>query len=507
MRGQHTELEVVRLIRARGLARCDQPADIARAIHERCRADFGTSRIRAYRLAYGVALADVVEHIRALYEREGKPLPKLGDTLLSAYESGHKKPGPEYLHYLGVVYRANPEDLGYEGPCLCGKDHRAPRDEPPRRLGSDTPEPNGTRASQQTAEAADVEERDDDVLRRILLQVLTRTGSAVEGEFLGAVDRIRGRMEDALVRATVSPTMLGQWEDAAHGYGRQYMRTAPVRLLCDILLDLSEARRLCGQRQPIELQERLCRVAAQLAGLSGIIVIDLGDRRLARSLFRTARIAADETGDRALRAWVTVREAFIPLYYGDPIEALELARSSRGLAGRTPSSAAAMAPVVEARALAQLARKGWTDAARQARRALVRGRSVLSRLSADDCSDPAFGYTERQLLFHEGDTLTGLGESMQAGQLLTHALAAYPSSEVLDRALIRFAHANCRLYEGDVDEALRIGGTILLDLPPEHRTDIVLRRAWQLDAYASSLHPDHAAARDFREILGMTAAR
>jgi hypothetical protein len=48
-----------------------------------------------------------------------------------------------------------------------------------------------------------------------------------------------------------------------------------------------------------------------------MIMVNVGDQRLARSFFRTARTAADETGDRHLRAWVVVREALAPLYYGD----------------------------------------------------------------------------------------------------------------------------------------------------------------------------------------------
>ena len=51
---------------------------------------------------------------------------------------------------------------------------------------------------------------------------------------------------------------------------------------------------------------------------------------------------------------MTAREALVPLYYGDPREALNLAKKSRDLAGQTPCAAQAMAPVVEARALAML---------------------------------------------------------------------------------------------------------------------------------------------------------
>src|SRR6202451_3196536 len=132
------------------------------------------------------------------------------------------------------------------------------------------------------------------------------------------------------------------------------MTGPPLRLLCDVLLDFGDIRRICAQRQPIECAERLCRLAAELAGLSGMAMINLGDHRLARSFFRTARTAADETGDRGLRAWVAVRESLVPLYYGDPREAAALARAATDLAGRNRSVAGIMSRVIEARALARM---------------------------------------------------------------------------------------------------------------------------------------------------------
>ncbi|HEX2315383.1 MAG TPA: XRE family transcriptional regulator, partial [Thermomonospora sp.] len=373
------EIEVARRVRAHGLARGRTPAEIAADIHEQCGPLFGTTRIKAHRLAHGVALSDVIAQIRALHELDGKPPPKLGETLLSAYESGYKRPGPAYLHYLCAVYRVEPADLGLEGACICGYGHalravaerRPAQPSPPagRRAGRLPDEPDalvgnvvvplpddrhwitvGHRERGDASPPADVGE-EDVVLRRTLLQLLAGAGVTLDGEFLGAVDHLRRRMDDTLVSATVSPTMLDQWEETTLGYGRLYQATPSLRMLCDVLLDFSEVRRMCSQRQPVEMQERLCRIAAQLAGLSGLIMINLGDHRLARSFFRTASTAADETGDRALRAWVTVREALVPMYYGDPREALHLARKAQDLAGRAPSVAAAMAPAVEARAL------------------------------------------------------------------------------------------------------------------------------------------------------------
>ena len=120
------EVFMARGIRAQCLADGLPPAEIALAIHERCTPTFGTTLIRAHRLALGIALADVVAQVRARYVTEGRLPPRFSETLLSSYESGQKRPGPEYLHYLCNVYQAEPADLGYPGQCLCGRTHRAP---------------------------------------------------------------------------------------------------------------------------------------------------------------------------------------------------------------------------------------------------------------------------------------------------------------------------------------------------------------------------------------------
>ena len=118
------EAIIARRIRAQGLVAGRTTAAIAAAIHDECEPIFGTTWIRAYRLACGTALADIVEQVKARYEHEGRTAPRFSETLLSAYESGHKRPGPEYLHYLCVVYRAEPTDLGYSARCFCGRGHR-----------------------------------------------------------------------------------------------------------------------------------------------------------------------------------------------------------------------------------------------------------------------------------------------------------------------------------------------------------------------------------------------
>jgi tetratricopeptide (TPR) repeat protein len=479
------ELAGARQVRARELVVGTPPDGIAARIRSEC----GTTMIRAYRLALGIALADVVEQVKAWYQAEGRKAPRFSETLLSAYENGQKRPGPEYLHYLCAVYRADPQDLGYQGPCLCGGQHGA---------GGRSPAP--TLAATEEAIGPGSED-DDDVLRRTMIRLLADGGAGVDSTFFGAVDRIRRRMDGALLAGRVSETMIDRWEEISAGYARQYMTAPPLRLLCDALLDFGDIRRMCAERQPIESAERLCRLAGRLAGLAGIIMINLGDPRLARSFFGTARTAADETGDRGLRAWVAAREALVPLYYGDPGEALTLAGSAVDLAGRTLCVAGVMAPVVAARAAARMGGRGRRDALEQARAVLDRAHDALADLPACDRADTAFGYTERQLYFHEGDTLIALGDGPGASQAFAHALRGYSPGEFLDRTLIVLGQARCLLEAGEPEQALRLSQDALLGLPREHRPEIVLRVARLLGRSAAARHAGLPALREYREAL------
>src|SRR6266536_1909514 len=471
-----SELTRAREIRAREIVAGQSPAAIAAAIRRECKTAYGTTWVRAYRLALGIALADVVAQVRAWYEAEERKVPRFSETLLSAYESGQKRPGPEYLHYLCTVYHADPQELGYQGRCFCGRSHgaaaggaekdnaavsRAPIAAGPashepskerhgpraraapsagavasfspsaaspsaalpsaalpssgqgasghgasgpgsagrpaavprarassasrmavygeparvdpvpggpasggpvsgdpasggpvsgdpapggRDLGGEPasvgPDPGGLDAGGPDPGGLDPGGLDaggmnpGDALRGMLLTLMKDGAVAASSRFLAAADQLRREMDDALLDRTVSVTMLDHREETTAGYGALYMTAPPLRLLCDVLLDFSDVRRMCAAHQPIACAERLCRLAVQLAGLTAIAMIDLGDQRLARSFFRTARTAADETGDRRLRAWVAAREALVPLYYGDPREAAALARAATDMAGR-----------------------------------------------------------------------------------------------------------------------------------------------------------------------------
>ena len=503
------EVSAARQIRARELVKGAPTAQIAAAIGGQC----GISMIRAYRLALGIPLADVVAQVSARYAADGRSVPRFSETLLSAYESEQKRPGPEYLHYLCAVYQADPADFGYGGRCLCGGSHRPDPVAPPvpsgsERAASALAPPRRAAASHMALAAGPVApgggDEDDDELRRMLIRQMTAPGCRVDGRFLGAVDRIRRRMDEALLGRTASAAMLDTWEQGVAAYGRQYMTVPALRLICDVLLDLGDVRRMCEERQPLEFSERLCRLGSQLAGLAGIVMLDLGDHRLARSLFRTARTAADETGDRQLRAWVAAREALVPLYYGDPQEAAALAGSATDLAGRHLCVAAVMGPVIEARAqarLAALACHGRREAMNRARAVLDLAAEGIADLPAGQQTDTAFGYTERQLYFHSGDALVALGDWQAASRSFGVAAQLYSPAEVLDGALVALGQARCLLESDEPVQALALGRDTLLRLPPGHRTDVIQQVARHLCQAAANRDQHLPGLAEFREAL------
>jgi len=115
--------------------------------------------------------------------------------------------------------------------------------------------------------------------------------------------------------------------------------------------------------------------------------------------------------------------------------------------------------------------------------------------------DSAFGYTERQLLFHEGDALVTLAQHRGAERALTRALRLYSTEEVLDRSLATLGLARCRLEADEPEEALRLSKETLLAVPREHRSEIMVRAARSLGDSVAGRHGEVRAVQEYREAL------
>jgi tetratricopeptide (TPR) repeat protein len=449
-------------LRQQAAAEAWEPWKLTQAIRAQC----DTSLLQAWRLAQGWTLQEAVY----AYAQVGGHATV---QQLSAWETGRTGYGDTNLDLLCRLYRTRPDRLGH------GRDYTPTTDsEPPPMSAPARPEPDPE--SQQR--------------RAILRTLFAGVGVTLGSPVLNALAEVRRDMDDIL-SDTMSNTRLDQWERSAAEYGYAYQITPPSQLLGESVLDFVEVQQLLQRRQPSDHRLRLCRVAAQLAATAGMALVALGEHREARRWYRTAQLAADETGDRATRAWLLAREAVIPFYFGSPLAAAQLTERARMVAGNTPCATAAWAPALEARSLARLGRRDDALAAMRI------AETAFARLPADQISDTGYGYTARQLRWHIGSMYTVLGDTRRAQIALDEALTLYAPTEHLDRALIAMDQAAGLVLVGEAATACQVTTYSLATLPTEHRTGIVLSRARDVLSAVPTGAGRLPAVRDLYELL------
>jgi tetratricopeptide (TPR) repeat protein/transcriptional regulator with XRE-family HTH domain len=312
-------------------------------------------------------------------------------------------------------------------------------------------------------------------------------------------ERLREAVHDTLAGGTMTGAGLDDWEQAVllHGRATRYRAAGP--LLLDLAADCRELHRLLSLPQSASTAHRLTRVMAQMAGLMSLTLIKLDHGAASSNWGRTARLAADEAGDKTVRSWVRAQEAYTAYYGGDLPRAVEVARHAQALARETNCVGVALAAALEARAQARLGQ------ATETHRALAVADIALDRLDADSVTESAFGYNEAQLRFHEGNALTHLGDTDAARSAHERALELYPNDNYLDRALVHLDQAACLVQDGEPDAALAQAATTLLDLTIAQREGIIDSRARQVLGSLSRDQGRLPAARELRDIINLPA--
>jgi tetratricopeptide (TPR) repeat protein len=92
----------------------------------------------------------------------------------------------------------------------------------------------------------------------------------------------------------------------------------------------------------------------------------------------------------------------------------------------------------------------------------------------------AFGYTESQLRFHEGNAYTRLGDTRRALQAQERALEICPPGDYTDWALTRLDRACCLSHEGDAPAAVAYAAETVSELRTAHSQGIIALRTREL---------------------------
>jgi tetratricopeptide (TPR) repeat protein len=209
-------------------------------------------------------------------------------------------------------------------------------------------------------------------------------------------------------------------------------------------------------------------------------------------------MAADDTANLRLRARVRAQHAMLPYYYGNPEQAVLLARAAQAQLPGTADDSTALAAAAEARALARL---GDVDGADLAMARAVQRTGELG----DAAGDEAFRFGEKRLLLYQSGVLTNLGRTEAARRVQERALVLYRNSPdvLVDPALIELDAAIGYALDGAVDQACELAVQVLTTLPPEHRTTIVLTRA---AAVVDAIPQDGRGARAVDELRQLMVA-
>jgi hypothetical protein len=409
------------------------------------------SLLKAHRLARGWSAREAVRELEELCERQSLGEARVSIDLLNAWENHRARPRPQTIELLARLYRANAVRLGLAGDYA---EDGAGGAKVVVVAGGEA------RTLHETGERGD----DDTERRGLFHHALLGSRFAMSGRLMAEVERARQDLDRTLAVASVTEEQLDRLDEQVVRYRREYITSAPLPMLYRLMLELSDVRTLVAARQPAMSQRRLLNATVMLALLSADALMKLGDTRQAHAWYGTARTASDDMGDLRLRALVRAQEAMLPYYYGDLTETVRLAREARMLAGNAPSSPAALGAAAEARALARMGEH------KAARIALAEAERIFARMPPEGHDHLAFRFSERRLQFYRIGTLIELGEEVD--------WAPGPSGPyTIDPVLILLDQAAHRVRDGQEEEGCRLAEKALLQVPPEHRTSIVVDRA------------------------------
>ncbi|MFL6110682.1 MAG: hypothetical protein ACJ786_04950 [Catenulispora sp.] len=432
---------------------------MAVAIHKNC----DCSLLKAQRLARLWTLEEMVREVVRTAELAGLPRPSLTTQRICHWEAG-ERPSPDYLDLLCRMFQTRPDRLGF------GNDHTPAEDlEPPVTVVLPPALSRPGRAALPGRGGPDPGE--NEARRRTLLQASVGNRGVLSAPLLDAVDAIRRQGDEVFEKTAITVATLDRLEEDAEAHGAAYATTPPLTLLCDVVADYADVQEALAGRLPADFRQRLCRVAAQLAGLTALVFADVARSSQARGWFHLSHRAADETGDRRLRAWARAIEALEPFFNGDYPRALLLTQQAQALAGQTASPPGVLGSAIEARTLARIGRSS------EALGALRRADEGYQRLAVDTDTSTWLGYPKPVHLYHRGDILTRLGMGTLARKALNEAAEVYSSSALRGRAYVEFCHAICDIQENQIADGCERALNTLIDVPVDCRVAMVKIRA------------------------------
>jgi hypothetical protein len=284
-------------------------------------------------------------------------------------------------------------------------------------------------------------------------------------------------------------------------YGFSYMTTPPAELLGGLQVDFAVLGDVMRRQRADAAQRELYRVAALLAAFTAMTLANLGHLRYARRWWRTAKEAADASGDIQARLWTRGNEVVRALYEQRPVPAvLDLVAEAEAVSadGKAPPSALPFLLGGKAQTLA------LTGQAAAAEAALHEVRDNFERLPAYTTRDTAsvFGFSEPNVRFTESAVYSTLGEFARADRAQAAALALFPAHEPRRPVKIKLQRALCLVRAGDVVPGVEHAHAVMTGLPREQHDRLIVDLGHKVLGAVPAADRGRDGVREFAAYLG-----
>jgi hypothetical protein len=291
-----------------------------------------------------------------------------------------------------------------------------------------------------------------------------------------------------------------QWNVIADEYVSSFY-TTPHSVLCEQLtVDIGVLQQfLAAYPDDRDLE----RAAANLSMLLANTLTFSGQTWMARRWWRTARAAADKSGDLGARVMTRSQEAVKGLYDGrPPSSVLALADETLALAGQRVDPG--VAGVLAGRAQA-LAVSGRHNEAAEAVRAVAEITARMPVAALDD--ESIFGWPEHRLRHTESFVYTEIGDTSRAMAAQDRALNLYPASQAGNRSMVQMHRASCLILERHIGDGMRYASEVLDALPVEGQNQLVYAVARRAIAKVPHDERNRAEFDDLRDRLTTLPSR
>jgi tetratricopeptide (TPR) repeat protein len=343
---------------------------------------------------------------------------------------------------------------------------------------------------------ADERQEEPPVIRRNALRILLAgTVVAITDDHRRALEQARSLMDTTLAGSASTTGAIGVWEAQAWAFGSGYGGKPPTELLSQVVAEFLDVQTVLDRPLTGSQRTRLTDVAARLAGLTAVILHDLGEHAQAVAWFTTGTNASKKANDDALTAWLLARSAMIDVNYGLPKDAVAKTRRAQAALGRSATAPAALAAAVQARGFALMGRP------QAAHDALNLADDLFEHLPDADRAETWWGYEEQKHLVHASHALTAIGETSKANDVQVRALALTKKTSHLTRTLLQLDAATCQVKDGAVGDGAAAATTALTGLPGGFSSGLVAARATAVDHVIPAAARRNAEVTAFRSLL------